>query len=223
MSNNKVNFALINIIVLVSTAVVSFLLADSYAPLFWVSLAFAVMAFVLQALLKISLFDGETEGYFFSLPITYLSVMHVIFQCTACLVFAIMPRFSFKAGFALQFILFMGFLTAILAAVMGKNNLTAKSADKKASGSYMALAAAELSSIQGAAEDTEISKKLRFLYEAVKMANPMVSPMLKDIDNDIKDKISLLKAAVNDKPQAEALIREIKILINERNNRCKTL
>lgn len=220
---NKFNFVLINIIACVALIAVCSAFAKSYNPLFFASIAFLILAFIEETVICVKAFGETKEQYLLGLPAKYFSGLYVLVQSVFCLFFILVRNDNFRLGFIVELLWLAVFSIFILIAFMGKNTLIQKTEDRKSQKSNMIAISAKINGIEAMTEDRELKKAIRIIYENAKMSNPLFNNALFEVESEINNMVNELEKNIADKEKANELIKEIKILINKRENICKGL
>ena len=75
------------------------------------------------------------------------------------------------------------------------------------------------------AQSDEIKGECKKVYESVRFSDPMSNDLLASVESQIVIKFAELASAVNENniETVKALAREVVILVNERNKKCRLL
>lgn len=197
---------------------------SGHSTSFWISYIFVLLAFALTGLFTLKIFaDKKPFRYWFlGFPMLRWSVIYLI--CSVAFAALFMLVDSVQVTIIIQLLLIGGYCAVGAFCYFAKAQIA--EIDEKIEKVYLfRLFYADLDTMSKIAADGEVKNSLTKLAEKVRYSDPNSHPSLSDAENEIQNKIFLLKGLIksNEKEDALDLIHEIDGLVVERNARCKAL
>ena len=218
-------------VVLVLVNLVVFFLPLSHGPSFWIAYGFLMFSILVQfglgALSYGKLFLPKKGIAYY--PIVRFGFIYLIIQFFVSVAFFILDAFVSVDYFWIPIvvcIILLGIFAGLIGAAFGAIKIVENVEDKtKAEISFTKSLIVDADVLQKQAHDPELQKKLYQFYEQVRYSDPVSSPGLAEVESNIKEQFTLLKAAValNDTSRAYAILEKLDNLIYERNQKCKLL
>lgn len=201
--------------------VVAFVVPTDKTSTFWFAYAFTVIAFAVQIPLWITAFSKKEtlKSKFLGVPVIYVGFTYLAVQLISFAVFMAIPTLPvWSAVIVCAIILALSVLSVIggQAGVKEINRIDEKIKVKRAFVQFLQL---DVEAIAEAEADAEVKAELNKLAEAVRFSDPMSHEMLAELEARINAKVEELKSADN----KSDLIKEINMLLFERNKKCKIL
>lgn len=195
---------------------------DSY---FWVGYIFIMLTFVIQlGITWYSLKDDITK-MFYRMPILSISYVSLIVMMVVGILCMVIPSFSVWLGIVLCLLVLAFSIVSMMqaqAAVSVIGDIDTKINNKTF---YIKFLTADIDSLVARASSEVIREELKKVYDVVRFSDPMSNDALAGVESQITLKVSELADGVGkvDADMVERLCREIIILINDRNKKCKLL
>lgn len=215
--NGKLGCAALALLFVIVSVIV-FVVPIEKKPAVWIAYAFTCVAFVAQIIIwKIGFKDEALKSKFFGIPIIRVGFTYLVLQLIALAVFLVIPKAP-EWIVIIVCILILGISSVcMISSEIGRNIIenTEKKVDAKVS--YIREIQADIEMCAERETDPEIKNQLLDLAEKVRYSDPMSSDILAEIENKISNKISELDTSDN----KQAVIKEIDLLITERNKKAK--
>ena len=201
--------------------VIAFVIPTDKTPTFWTAYVFSVVAFAVQIpLWNIALGKRETpKSKFLSIPVIHVGLTYLIIQLIAFAIFMIFPMLPvWLAIVACSLILAISALCAI-AGQAGANEINRVEEKIEVKRAFIQFLQTDIEMLAETETDSETKIALKKLAEKVRFSDPMSHEMLGELELRITAKVEDIKTA-SDKI---ALVREVEVLLMERNKKCKIL
>ncbi len=218
--NNLMSYLALGI-VFVLFNVIAFVIPTDKTATFWTAYAFSLIAFAVQIpLWKIALGKKDTlKSKFLGIPIIQVGITYLIIQLIAFAVFMIFPTLPvWLAVVVCTIILAISALCAI-AGQAGANEINRVEEKIKVKRAFIQFLQTDIEMLTENETNAETKAELKKLAEKVRFSDPMSHEMLGELESRISAKVEEMKI-VSDKI---ALVREVEILLIERNKKCKIL
>ena len=180
-----------------------------------------MVAFAVQIpLWKIAFGKKETlKSKFLGIPVVHVGITYLIIQLIAFAVFMIFPMLPvWLAVVVCSIILAISMLCAI-AGQAGANEINRVEEKIKVKRAFIQFLQTDIEMLAEIEPDAETKAELKKLAEKVRFSDPMSHEMLGELESRITAKVEDIKTA-SDKI---ALVREVEVLLMERNKKCKIL
>jgi len=185
---------------------------------FWFALALINLSFVVQLLCARSAFSGDADKLFLSIPLIRVSIIGTIVVFLVGFVFLLINSIPVWVTSVVCIIVVGINVFAVIRAKAAAELVHDKDAQIKQQTSFIRNITADAQILLGTAKTEGEKKQLTDLYEAFRYSDPMSSPELKSIEEDILYQFISLKKEYSDEKVGELLN-----LIKSRNIRCKSL
>ena len=208
-------------IVFILFNVIAFVIPTDKTATFWTAYAFSVVAFVIQILLwKIAFSKKDTlKSKSLGIPVIHVGIIYLIIQLIAFAVFMIFPVLpTWLAVIVCATILAISALCAI-AGKAGANEINRVEEKIKVKRAFIQFLQTDIEMLVESENDSETKAALQKLAEKVRFSDPMSHEMLSELESRISDKVEEMKTAAD----KTTLIKEIDLLLLERNKKCKIL
>jgi len=192
---------------------------------FWVGYIFIMLTFIAQlGIAWYSLKDDITKT-FYKMPllsISYGSIIAMMVVGTICMV---VPGFPVWLGIILCLLVLAFSIVSMMQAQAAASVIGEIDTKIKNKTFFIKSLTVDMDSLVVRASSPEMSEELKKVYEAVRYSDPMSSDALSGEESTITIKISELSDCVGkaDMEGVKALAKEIVILLNDRNKKCKLL
>ena len=201
--------------------VIAFVIPTSKTATFWTAYVFTVFAFLLQ-LLVIKVAFGKKDSLkskFLGIPIIYVGAIYLIVQLIVFAIFMIFPMLPIWLAIVICSIVLAISALCATAGQIGANEINRMEEKIKAKRSFIQFLQVDIQMLAESETDAEIKAALVKLTEKVRFSDPMSHEMLGELELRISAKVEEIKSAHNKKE----IIKEIDILLTERNKKCKIL
>ena len=201
--------------------VIAFVVPTDKTATFWTAYVFSVIAFAVQIpLWKIALGKKDTlKSKFLGIPVIHVGITYLIIQLIAFAVFMIFPTLPvWLAVVVCSIILAISALCAI-AGQAGANKINRVEEKIKVKRAFIQFLQVDIEMLAENESDAETKAALKKLAEKVRFSDSMSHEMLEELESRISTKVDEMKMVADKK----AIIKEIDILLIERNKKCKIL
>jgi len=222
--NNAMSIALA-VIIMVVLSVIAFLLPFTRSSTFFIGYFFAMLANVLTiGVIIYSLGRGNLKSKFYGMPLIFVVWSYLAIQVIVSFIQMLFPFIPPAWAIVINIILLGICFIGLIAVTMGKEAIIHTDEKVKEKVFYIKSLQIDVEGLAFKANDG-LKKSINNLADAIRYSDPMSSPQLSTIENQIDLKINMLKEAVgrNDDDSANALISELNELIAERSRKCKML
>ena len=215
--------ALFNVIVFVTPNQIAGV--SKFDGSFWVGYIFIMITFVAQlGVAWYSLKDDITKTFYRMplLSISYGSLIAVMIVGILCMV---IPGFPVWVGIILCLLVLAFSIVSMMQAQAAASVIGDIDTKIKNKTFFIKSLTVDIDSLLARAASSEMSEELKKVYEVVRYSNPMSNDALSGIESSITIKVSELSECVGkaDIEGVKVLVKEINILLNDRNKKCKLL
>lgn len=226
ISKNKGLSLVITFIIFAVYNIIAFLLPNGKGGMFWTGYGFSMAAILLTA--GVGFYTLERKGLKSKVyGVTLLSLVwsYLIAQLIIGLLEMALPSIPFQYGIILNAILLGGCLIGLIAADIAIDEVERIDENVKKKVSYIKSLQTDIECLIDKNKDEAAKKALKDLAEAIRYSDPMSSPQLSAIENEIKVKAAGLTnaAASVDSSAIVSICDEMQQLVAERNRTCKTI
>ena len=192
---------------------------------FWVGYIFIMLTFIVQlGIAWYSLKDDITKT-FYKMPllsISYGSIIAMMVVGTICMV---VQGFPVWLGIILCLLVLAFSIVSMMQAQAVASVICEIDTKIKNKTFFIKSLTVDMDSLVARASSTEMTEELKKVYEVVRYSDPMSSDALSGVESTITIKVSELSDCVGkaDMEGVKALAKEIVILLNDRNKKCKLL
>ena len=199
---------------------------EKYTASFWIGYVFITLAFLGQLYCAKLAFAAESlQKMFYNIPLITVSATG-LFSCFAfgalCMIISPLPYWIGILGCVLT--LAFTAIAVIKARIAGE---TLAEVDEKVKGKTLFIKSLTMDaeSLLAKASSEEMKAECKKVYEAVRYSDPMSHEALVPVESQMAIRFADLKDAVADNDMAEVkkAARELTILAEDRNKRCKLL
>ena len=229
MNKNRIRFYVSLAILFAVFTVVAFAVPFVHNTVFWLSYAFAVLAFAIQLYSYPKAFDFEghdVRSKFYGFPLARLTTVYLIAQLVLSLVFMLLSRVSVIPAWipvVLYAVLLGVFAVGFIAADSMKAEVERQDTVHKARVETMRTLQSKAVFIASQCDDSETKKALNKLAESFRFSDPVSSDALTDIEANLSALVDELQSAVleKDTEAAKALCAKVEATLADRNRLCK--
>ena len=195
-------------------------------PVFWISYALICVAFLSQLVSAYVVCNkNRAEKVFLHIPLLKIGYMAVGTSLVVGAVFMIIPVIPTWIGAIVCLLVAGVFIILAVRAIATANIVVAVGAKVARKTEFMRTAVVDAENIMARATTPEIKAETKKVYEALCYSDYMSCAELTKIEIHIEDHIEQLKIAVTneDLEMVQAEVKELLLLIKERNSKCKML
>ena len=214
---------LFNIIAFVS---VGWINQEKYTPSFWVGYVFITLSFIGQLFCAKTAFNAKNlQKLFYNIPLISLSWTGLIVSFVIggfCMLISPLP---YWVGVIACAIVLAVVAIAVIKASVAADAVSSIDDKIKTQTFFIKSLTVDAEGLIARAQTEEIKSECKKVYEAVRYSDPMSHEMLASAETQITIKFSDLSSAVNESnvEAVKALAREVVILVDERNKKCRLL
>ena len=214
---------LFNIVAFVS---VGWAYQEKYTPSFWVGYVFITLALIGQLLCAKTAFNAKNlQKLFYNIPLISLSWTGLIVSFVIggfCMLISPLP---YWVGVIACAIVLAVVAIAVIKASVAADAVSSIDDKIKVQTFFIKSLTVDAEGLIVRAQTEEIKSECKKVYESVRYSDPMSHEMLASAETQITIKFSDLSSAVNENnfEAVKALAREVVILVDERNKKCRLL
>lgn len=193
---------------------------------FWIAYALITLSFIVELITAYKFIkEDSNEKMFLNIPLLRTGYSAIVVSILVGLIFMIFPVLSAWIGVIVCLLIAGYFVIACVNASTVANVVADIDVKVKTKTAFMRMAIVEAENILARATTAEIKAEAKKVYEALKYSDPMSNPALDDIEQEIDNGLKELKKAVmgGDNLQTANTVRELLLLVKERNSKCKLL
>lgn len=222
LNKNKGISTVCAIVVLIVFNLIAFLVPVTHTVTFWLGYSFATLSTLLLLTTLLILFSKKTkETKFLNLSLSNIAWIYFVLQMVLSLMQIFGIAFSYMQSLITNTILSALFLILVISAYAGIS--TVSESEKETSHKIFYLKEIQTDLYLLHSDNNNISIKIKELIEMVRFSDPMSHSMLRELESEIKKKCNSLKEYIGIPEMANKLCDELKLLIEERSERCKLL
>lgn len=209
--------------------VLAFLIPFSRGIVFWTAYSFLMISLVVQFVISYisasKAFVPKNGVRYY--PLLRVGTIYLAVQIAASLIFFLTDAYFTPALSwipAVVCLLILGISCAVLYSTYSGIKVVEHVDEKtKVDTAFISELTVDADILRKQTDDTELQKKLQVLYETIRYSDPVSSPALKELEQNIREQMNQLKSSVtlNDSGNAGLLIQKINTLMYERNQKCK--
>ncbi len=192
---------------------------------FWVGYIFIMLTFVAQLVVAwYSLKDNITKT-FYQMPLLSISYGSLIAMAVVGILCMVIPGFPVWLGIILCLLVLAFSIVSMMQAQAAASVIGDIDTKIKNKTFFIKSLIIDIDSLVARATSSEMAVELKKVYEAVRYSDPMSNDALAGIESTITIKVSELSECVGkaDIEGVKGLAKEIVILLNDRNKKCKLL
>lgn len=201
--------------------VIAFAVPTAKTATFWVAYIFTVIAFALQLIIwKFAFKDTDTlKSKFLGIPLISVGITYLLVQIIA---FAVFMAVSFVPSWIAIVVctLILGISSiCLIGTETGREEINRVEQKVSKKVFYIKSLQVDIEMLANAEADADTKAALTNLAEKIRFSDPMSNELLADLESKIIDKINDLKST----EQKATIIKELTLLFDERNKKCKLL
>lgn len=192
---------------------------------FWVGYIFIMITFVAQlGVAWYSLKDDITKT-FYRMPLLSISYGSLIAMLVVGILCMVIPGFPVWLGIILCLLVLAFSIISMMQAQAAESVIGDIDTKIKNKTFFIKSLTVDIDSLLARATSSEMSEEVKKVYEVVRYSDPMSNDALSGIESAITIKVSELSEYVGkaDIEGVKVLVKEINILLNDRNKKCKLL
>lgn len=193
---------------------------------FWIAYALVTLSFIVELITAYKFIkEDSNEKMFLNIPLLRTGYIAIIVSIIVGLAFMIFPILPAWIGAIVCLLIAGYFVIACVNASTVADIVADIDVKVKTKTAFMRMAIVEAENILARTTTTEIKEEVKKVYEALKYSDPMSTPVLDEIEQEIDNGLKELKNAVTCNDNAKVLSVTASILLNvkERNTKCKSL
>lgn len=223
---NKGLSLVIMVIVLVVYNIIAFILPFNRGGIFWTGYLFSMLAILLT--MGIGFYALGREGLkskVYGCPLLSLVWCYLIVQLIVGLLEMNFSNIPLQYGIVLNAVLFGACTIGLIATDIAKEEIERIDSKVKERVNYMKSLQTDIENLINRSPDEVTQQMLINIAEAIRYSDPMSSPQLTAIENKIESNVADLTDAINtsDSSKIKSGCDELKLLIAERNSKCKAM
>lgn len=193
---------------------------------FWVGYIFITLAFIGQLAVSFFAFNAKNmQKLFYKIPLIRISWTGLVLTLVFGVLCMVIPNLPNWVGIIACFA-----VLAFNAISLAKANIAADTVSEiddknKAQTSFIKTLTVDAESLMSHAQNENVKAECKKVYEAVRYSDPMSNDGFSGIESEIAIKFNRFAGAVNENniDVVKALSREVVILVEERNKKCRLL
>ena len=193
---------------------------------FWIAYALIVISFVAELITAYKFVkDDSNEKTFLNIPLLQTGYTAIIVSVIVGLAFMIFPVLPAWLGAIVCLIIAGYFIIACVKASAVADVVAEIDTKVKTQTAFIRMATVDAENIMARATTQEIKAQTKKVYESLRYSDPMSTPALNDIEQEIDNGLKELKKAVMENDDKKVVEISITLLLNikERNSKCKML
>lgn len=198
---------------------------SKFAGSFWVGYIFIMLTFVAQlGVAWYSLKDGITKT-FYRMPLLSISYGSLIAMMVVGILCMVIPGFPVWLGVILCLLVLAFSIISMMQAQAAASFIGDIDTKIKNKTFFIKSLTVDIDSLLTRAPSEAIREEVKKVYDAVRFSDPISNDALAGVESQITLKVSELADGVekSNADMVKTLCREITILINDRNKKCKFL
>lgn len=226
ISKNKRFSLLIVFIILAVYNIIAFVLPFNHDGMFWTGYIFSMMAILLTLGVGFYTFGRESlRSKVYGCTLLSLVWYYLIAQLIIGMFEMVLDNIPFQYGIVLNGILFGACTIGLATTNIAKEEIEQIDSKVKEKVFYIKSLQTYIENLANKTSDEITKKMLKNLAESIHYSDPMSSPLLTSIENEIELKVAGLTDALSicDSSIIKSSCDELQQLIAERNSKCKTL
>ena len=198
---------------------------NKFTPSFWIGYSFITLAFVGQLVCSLTVFkNDEYRMAFYNITLLRTSFIGLITSFVAGLLCMITP-FPYWLSVIICAVVLVLNVLAVIKAKVAIDEVASIDTKIKEKTFFIKSLTIDAETLMSRANDDAIKAECRKVAEALRYSDPMSSSALASAESQISVKFAELSAAVaeNDKEKTAVSAKELLVLIDDRNRKCKLL
>lgn len=226
ITKNPALLGLVLFIAMLTYSLILFIVVDDRNTNFWLGFGFTIVAFLLQVVADMyAIKSTKVKDVFMGLPIEEVGTIYLLIQIVLGITIIFIPIFNTTLAIVLSILVLAAFLIVFILLVVSKDVIENVDAKVRPKTNFIKLLLVDVELLRMKIEDPILKKQMKSLEESIVYSDPMSHGSLITVENMIEAKVAQL-TEINDGGNLDnlkVLIREIELLIAERNMKCKAL
>ena len=221
MKKNSSKGYLILGILFILVSVIAFAVPAAKTAAFWISYAFTVVAFAAQIIIwNAALGRSESlKSKFLGFSVVHIGIVYLVVQIIALIVLLFIPTLPIWSAVVACAVIAGVSAACMIASDVGRSEIERVSAKAQQKTFYIKQLQADVELLANAESDAKVKAELLRLAEKIRYSDPMSHEQVAELEAQIAEKVSDLKAAAN----KGEIITEIHSLLDEQNRKIKIL
>ena len=202
-------------------SLIAFAVPTAKTAAFWIAYGFTAAAFAAQTgIWKAALGkEDELKSKFLGLPILHIGIVYAVLQLVTLAVFMFVPALPAWSAIVISAAVAGISAVCMISADAGRREIGRVEAKVWEKVFQIRELQADVEQLAGSEADAETKAALSQLAEKLRFSDPVSHEQLTDLEAQITEKVSALKAADN----KGEILAEIHSLLDERNRKTKIL
>jgi hypothetical protein len=191
---------------------------------FWTGYSFSMLAILITAAGAFYALGQEgMKSKFYGLPLVSVVWIYLTTQLVAGFIQMSIPEIPFRYGIVVNVLLLGACLIGLITVNISKEEIERLDDKVKEKVFYIKSLLADVEGLEARASDESNKKDLKELVETIRYSDPMSSPQLASIENEIEVKVTALMENGADVDVTRAICNELQQLFAQRNRKCRLL
>ncbi|HZK34134.1 MAG TPA: hypothetical protein VFD33_02335 [Bacillota bacterium] len=191
---------------------------------FWTGYSFSMLAILITAAGAFYALGQEgMKSKFYGLPLVSVVWIYLTTQLVAGFIQMSIPEIPFRYGIVVNVLLLGACLIGLITVNISKEEIERLDDKVKEKVFYIKSLLADVEGLEARASDESNKKDLKELVETIRYSDPMSSPQLASIENEIEVKVTALVDSGADVGVTRAICNELQQLFAQRNRKCRLL
>ena len=191
---------------------------------FWTGYSFSMLAILITAAGAFYALGQEgMKSKFYGLPLVSVVWIYLTTQLVAGFIQMSIPEIPFRYGIVVNVLLLGACLIGLITVNISKEEIDRLDDKVKEKVFYIKSLLADVEGLEARASDESNKKDLKELVETIRYSDPMSSPQLASIENEIEVKVTALMENGADVDVTRAICNELQQLFAQRNRKCRLL
>ena len=218
--NNLMSYRALSIVFALFN-VIAFVIPTDKTATFWAAYAFSVVAFAVQIpLWKIAFGKKDTlKSKFLGIPVIHVGLTYLIVQLIAFAIFMIFPILPVWLVIVVCSIILAISALCAIAGQAGANEINRIEEKIKVKRAFIQFLQIDIEMLAETETDAETKTALKKFAEKVRFSDPMSHEILGELESRISAKVEEMKSVADKK----SIIKDVDLLLTERNKKCKIL
>ena len=191
---------------------------------FWIGWGFFVLAFALMCgqIMLAAWRNPTEEKVFFAAPSLWFGLVYLGLQLILSFLLTFLPIFSITFAWTSEIVLLLVALIVVGVTLFAKETVMAKEQNIKQKRLFVQWLAADLHDMLPSVKTAAVEKALRKLEEAVRYSDPMSSPVLEPMEQELQRAVYDLRNLLAGGEEADCLaqLQRMTQQLADRNRRC---
>lgn len=215
--------AIFNVIVFVSPNEIAG--SSKFDGSFWVGYIFIILTFIMQLGSAWYSLKDDIAKTFYRMPLLSISYVSLILMIIVGILCMVIPHFPVWLGIIICLLVLAFSIVSMMQAQAAASVIGDIDTKIKNKTFFIKSLTVDIDSLLARVTSSEITDELNKVYEAVRYSDPMSNDALSGIESTITIKVSELSECVGkaDIEGVKGHVKEIVILLNDRNKKCMLL